>query len=220
MAKNMQFDYDVYKVNAIDSYPEINDSHISSSFLNELWERDLSSPVTLINANGYKVETASCKDYDRFTNDGYYENTSYDVKMASKLRNLSGMINYFFSAKTPKRSFVNGVGVPDLKLLSSSMFPSMSSEPAFDSGYKTYQDLLDANLIKILSVGTKSLHVESNGMGHVLFEVSRGDFSGKGNEEVLVFEFTYVTEGSHSYSSSRLIERKGQTSEFLLTFLD
>ncbi|MOA59587.1 hypothetical protein D3C78_1842460 [compost metagenome] len=69
-------------------------------------------------------------------------------------------------------------------------------------------------------MGTKSLHVESNGMGHVLFEVSRGDFSGKGNEEVLVFEFTYVTEGSHSYSSSRLIERKGQTSEFLLTFLD
>ena len=112
-------------------------------------------------------------------------------------------------------------GLADLHLLPFSFFPEMG-DPHIDPALAktlTYQQQVDAGVLRVRRVGTSVLCVENDHMGQSLVEGARADFDGDGIEDLLVFEYCYATHGTLGFGGVRLLSRKTADGLFEVTGL-
>ncbi|EIE2367779.1 hypothetical protein LC013_002055, partial [Salmonella enterica subsp. enterica serovar Mbandaka] len=217
-ADQARFGFTEISKNILAQYPELEFDLFNAEVLSEFRKKAISDPVTLVDSSGNELIVSTCEEYSSCINKGYAEKNNYDIKMASKLRCISSLINFISAAGAPSKSLIHQLGLCDISMMCASMFPDLSGECNYKNKYKTYQGLVSNGNAKIMSIGTGFIHIENNLMGQYIVEVCRGCFDDKKYEQMLVFEYSYAIEGTFSYANARLISRLRKTSK--MAFVD
>jgi hypothetical protein len=183
----------------------------------KLGQNDHIDGVTLTNDKSKQIYVKTCREYDAAIKEGYFPQSTFDMKMATFFEHQCGLLRSLQKARYPEISFIADpkVGVVDLDLLPFSMFPDIGEDTSDVDISGTYQSKLDEGKIIIKKIRQNLLQVEEpEGMGHQLIEVARADFSGDGLEDILLFEYCYATHGTMGYGSIRMLTRKSADSLF------
>lgn len=160
-----------------------------------------------------QVYVRTCQEYDSAIEDGFYARTTFDIKMAVYFRHQCGLLKALQAATTPLRSFVSKphVGVVDLELLPFSMFPVLGpDEEGVATNLSTYQDKVNDGSLVVTQVRQNLLSIQRSGggMAQHLIEVARADFNGDGLEDILLFHYFYVTDGTFGSGGILILTRK------------
>ena len=185
-----------------------------------LGENDGIDGVTLSKRKVGKIHVRTCREYDEARKKGYYPVSTFDITMATFFKKPCGLLNALANASLPRQSFISDaeVGIGNLELLPYSLFPYLgetkSPQEAKRDSETTYQQKIGTGE---LVVKEKSLHVlitEEPGMGQSLREMVRADFNADGIEDVLLFEYHWVTKGSHRFGGIIVLTRKSMNGKF------
>ncbi len=161
-----------------------------------------------------KLHVRTCREYDSAIERGYYTDTGFDVKMSVWFKYQCGLLNALETAEIPRQSFISNpkVGVLNLELLRFAIFPYniaeiLDWEEARDIK-TTYQDMVDARVLKVKSADKHVLRVEDEGMAQTMEEVVRADFNNDGIEDILVFEYHRAIGGTLGFGGIIMLTRK------------
>ena len=159
------------------------------------------------------LHVRTCREYDSAIERGYYADTGFEVKMSVWFKYQCGLLNALETATIPRKSFISEpkVGVINLELLRFSLFPYLgerSSREAARDSKKTYQNMVDAGVLKVQRAEKDVLQIEDDGMWQGLEEVVRADFNNDGIEDILVFEYHRAIGGTHGSGGIIVLTRK------------
>ena len=161
-----------------------------------------------------KLYVRTCREYDSAMESGYYADTGFEVKMSVWFKYQCGLLTALETAEIPRKSFISDpkVGVLNLELLRFAIFPyniaeSSDWEEARDIK-TTYQDMVEAGVLKIEAADNHVLRVEDEGMAQTLEEVVRADFNNDGIEDILVFEYHRAIGGTLGFGGIIMLTRK------------
>lgn len=161
-----------------------------------------------------KLYVRTCREYDSAMESGYYADTGFAVKMSVWFKYQCGLLAALETAEIPRKSFISDpkVGVLNLELLRFAIFPyniaeSLDWEEARDIK-TTYQDMVEAGVLKIETADNHVLRVEDEGMAQTLEEVVRADFNNDGIEDILVFEYHRAIGGTLGFGGIIMLTRK------------
>jgi hypothetical protein len=212
---------EVFKlVAALDFADQTQVQSVSKAELDELRRRPIKlgandhlDGLTLGRESGEEAHVRTCLEYEAALHAGYYARTTFEMKMSVFFEHQCGLLSALSRATLPTRSHFSEprVGLPDLQLLPFALFPNIGerAEPEAVTDQSTYQDKVDAGVLRVKRVGSTLLNIEEpEGMGQHLVEVIRADFDGDGLEEILVFEYCYATHGTLGFGGIRLLSRK------------
>ncbi len=161
-----------------------------------------------------KLHVRTCREYDSAMESGYYADTGFEVKMSVWFKFQCGLLNALETAEIPRESFISDlkVGVINLELLRFAIFPYnladiLDWEEARDMK-TTYQDMVDAEELRVKSADKHILRVEDEGMAQTMEEVVRADFNNDGIEDILVFEYHRAIGGTLGFGGIIMLTRK------------
>ena len=159
------------------------------------------------------LHVRTCREYDSAMESGYYADTGFEVKMSVWFKFQCGLLNALEIAKIPHKSFISNpkAGVINLELLRFSLFPYLgerSSREAARDLKKTYQNMVDAGVLKVQRAEKNVLQIEDDGIWQGLEEVVRADFNNDGVEDILVFEYYRAIGGTHGSGGIIVLTRK------------
>ncbi len=161
-----------------------------------------------------KLHVRTCREYDSAIERGYYADTGFDVKMSVWFKYQCGLLTALETAEIPRQSFISDpkVGIINLELLRFAIFPYniaeiLDWEEARDIK-TTYQDMVDARVLKVKSADKHILRVEDEGMAQTMEEVVRADFNNDGIEDILVFEYHRAIGGTLGFGGIIMLTRK------------
>ena len=183
----------------------------------KLGQNDHIEGVILSNDENKQINIKTCREYDAAIKEGYFPQSTFDMKMATFFEHQCGLLRSLKKARFPEISFIADprVGVVDLDLLPFTMFPDIGEDSSDVDISATYQSKVDEGKIIVKKVRQNLLQVEEpEGMGQQLIEVARADFSGDGIEDILLFNFCYATHGTMGFGSIRILTRKSDNSLF------
>jgi hypothetical protein len=157
--------------------------------------------VRFISASGGSMEVRTCREFRAAIAAKYYPSDNTQLKMAFFLMRASALLEAASRARLAAISYIKSphTGVADLHLLPANLLPWVSEEQMQDiANLSTYsfQSLLSANTISILSVSSYHVDVVIGDLGTSLQELLRADFDGDGIEEILVQRIIYATGGT------------------------
>lgn len=174
--------------------------------------------LTLGNASGEWRNVRTCAEYWAALEAGFYAHTTFEMKMGAFFEHQCGLLLALAGATMPVTSYVSEprVGLPDLRLLPYSFFPSFGpgSDGVAPKPGVSYQDQVDAGVLVVKRVGSSELRVETSAMGQQLTEVVRADFDGDGLEDILVFDYFYAINGTLGLGTTALLSRQSADSSF------
>ena len=206
-AEKMKHGFGAVNGSLIKEYPVLDGDLFSFDSLEQIRNAEFATAITLENSNGDEVVINTCADYIKYTKDNYYEKSNLDIKVGYKIRNVADLLGFLSQAHAPNKSLIHGLGLPDISELCASVFPDLSNEAKYKDKYRTYKGMYDAGDLKIISIGSKHIHVENDCMGQYLVEFCRGCFTDSKYEQILVFEGTYAIGGTFSYSRAFLLSK-------------
>ncbi len=175
-----------------------------------LGQNNHGSELILTNDHNEKVHVCTCKEYVTAIKSEYYPRTSIDIKMSAIFEHQCGLLCFLQNAKIAEYSFINEprVGIVDLHLIPFSFFPVLCDPPLDTQHRTTYQSKVDDGTIVIKRLKQNMLCIEEQGgMGQQLIEVTRADFNGNGMEDMLLFEYSYSTQGTFGFGKIRILTR-------------
>lgn len=172
--------------------------------------------VELTGPNDEKRLCRTCREYETAIREGYYANSTFDMKIATRFEHQCGLLRALDVARIPASSFVSDprTGIHDLDLMPLSFFPA---SPDCDANAEdgTYQDKLDRGQLVVKRIRGNLLELqEPEGFGQLLIEVTRADFNGDGIEDILLFEYGYATHGTMGWGGIKLITRLSADAKF------
>ncbi|MGF7179116.1 HNH endonuclease [Tunturiibacter psychrotolerans] len=175
--------------------------------------------VSLTKDPSEQIYVRTCREYDAAIKDGFYARTTFDMKMEVFFRHQCGLLSVLRKATTAQKSFIAEprVGIVDLKLLPFTMFPVLGEDTdGVTNSSSTYQQKVDDGSIVITQVSQNLLSVQEagGGMSQQLIEVARADFNGDGIEDILLFEYYRVTDGTFGSGSIVILTRKSEEGLF------
>ena len=160
------------------------------------------------------LRVRTCREYDSAMESGYYADTGFDVKMSVWFKYQCGLLTALETAEIPRKSFISDpkVGVLNLELLRFAIFPyniaeRLDWEEARDMK-TTYQDMVEAGVLKVKSADKHVLRVEDEGMAQTMEEVVRADFNNDGIEDILVFAYHRAIGGTLGFGGIIMLTRK------------
>ena len=132
-------------------------------------ENDLIDRLRLTHKQKETLHVRTCREYDSAIERGYYADTGFEVKMSVWFKYQCGLLNALETATIPRKSFISEpkVGVINLELLRFSFFPYLgerSSREAARDSKKTYQNMVDAGVLKVQRAEKDVLQIEDDGM--------------------------------------------------------
>lgn len=166
--------------------------------------------LPLVNEAGEEISVCTCNEYENAKSRGFYAYSNYAIKMSVEFEHQCSLLRAFDSAMLPMNSYVSNptVGIHDLDKMPMTLFPCIDPDADPDRAGNTYQDELSKGTLVVRRLRQNLLQIEEpEGMGQLLIEVARADFSRSGNEEILVFEYCYATHGTLGYGGARVITR-------------
>lgn len=174
--------------------------------------------LTLTNEASEKVFVRTCREYEQAISQGFFAQSTFDIKMSSWFEHQCGLLSALQAADTPSESFIENpkVSIVDLSLMPFSLFPVIGDVDGEIDPSISYQDKVTDGSLIIRRVSQNLLSVESGGMGQQLIEVVRADLNGDGIEDILLFEYCYATEGTFGFGGVKMITRLKPTGMFEL----
>ena len=168
--------------------------------------------VSLTKNPAEKIYVRTCREYDAAIEEGFYAQTTFDITMEIFFRHQCGLLKALQSARTAQNSFINKprVGIVDLKLLPFTLFPVLGDDLDRINKPSTYQEGVDDGSIIVREVRQNLLSVRERGGGmhQQLVEVARADFDGDGIEDILVYNYFSVTDGTFRSGGVLALTRK------------
>ena len=183
--------------------------------------------LTLKNDIGDVKKVKTIREWRDAIKNDYYALSTYDMQEESYFRVTSNTIDIAKKAQTPIMSYINNpkLGVTDIKFLSLEFLPenflSGTCEEYLlknkNKGAKSVKEFIDSGELKITDVTRNSINIEDSGVGVHYKELLRADLNDDGIEDILVFLYIYVLEGTMQYGDTAIISKK--TSDSFFVFL-
>jgi len=166
-----------------------------------------------------KICVKNCKEYFHYTNKGYYAYTTYNIKMSVFFERTCGLIQALKNATIPSFNFITGsnVSINNFELLPLTLFHSFTPDTEDLIGLKadlTFQDWIDDGNFKIIELFENGFHIIHSGEGLIMVELLRADLNNDNIEEILVFCYSYATEGTLGFGYTNILTRLSVDSKF------
>ena len=185
-----------------------------------LGENDGIDGVTLSKRKVGKIHVRTCREYDEARQKGYYPLSTFDITMAMFFKKPCGLLNALANASLSRESFISDaeVGIVNLELLPFSVFPYLgerkSPEEAKRDSETTYHQKIETGELVVIEKAKHVLRIQENDMVQSLREMVRADFNNDGIEDILVFEYHWVTKGSLRFGGIIVLTRKSMNGKF------
>lgn len=172
--------------------------------------------VNLVNNNEERQFVRTCRQYIDAVRSGFYPACGFDIKMTAYFEHYCGLLVALEVATIPTKSHISApyVSIANMDLFPFELFPQLGDVDIPVDG--TYQDQIDKQNLRVKSVTSNSLNVESEYMGHSLVEAVRADFNNDGIEDVLCFEYSYATKGTLGFGGIKILTRLSSTGQYEL----
>ena len=176
--------------------------------------------VTLSNSKVGKIHVRTCREYDEARKKGYYPISTFDITMAMFFKKPCGLLNALAKASLPRESFISDaeVGIVNLELLSYSVFPYLgeakSPQEAKKDSETTYQQKIETGELVVIEKAKHVLRIQEDDMVQSLREMVRADFNNDGIEDILLFEYHWVTKGTLRFGGIIVLTRKSMNGKF------
>jgi hypothetical protein len=171
------------------------------------------------NDSSLKVSVKNCQEYFYYTNKGYYAYTTYSMKMSAFFERTCGLIQALKNATIPSFNFISGsnISINNFELLPLTLFHSFTPETEDLIGSKTgltFQDWINDGSFKIIELLENGFHIVHSGEGFIMVELLRADLNDDNVEDILVFCYSYATEGTLGFGYTNIITRLSDESKF------
>lgn len=153
---------------------------------------------------------ATCRQYAAAERDGYDVIDNFDNEMSGFLTRACGLVDAVMRARPARRSFVDAprVGVSDLGVVSSAVFPEFPWEPANPSAQdrarrkrRSIAQLVRQEHCSIMKATKLDLQVRCHDMLLAVQELVRADVDGDGLQDILVSPYIRALRGTFSYTA-------------------
>lgn len=178
--------------------------------------------LTLTNPdfNKIKVKVKNCKEYFHYKKKRYYALSTYDMKDQTFFSETCDAIMFLQRMKPSNKSFIKGTSIHDLNTWPASLFLFTLQGDVhyskYTKKYKTIDDMIQDNFLKIKKTTKNSIIWESSSMGQYLSELIRGDFNNDGYEDILILNYIYSTEGTLGFGFTQVWTKKDKKKLFKL----
>jgi hypothetical protein len=167
-----------------------------------------------------KVNVKNCKEYFHYTNRGYYAYTTYSIKMSAFFERTCGLIQALKNATIPSFNHItdSNISINNFELLPLILFKSFTPETEDLIGSKTeltFLDWIEDGSFIIIEQFEKGFHIVHSGEGLIMVELLRADLNDDNIEDILVFCYSYATEGTLGFGYTITITRLDSESKFI-----
>ena len=167
-----------------------------------------------------KVNVKNCKEYFHYTNRGYYAYTTYSIKMSAFFERTCGLIQALKNATIPSFNHItdSNISINNFELLPLTLFHSFTPETEDLIGSNTeltFLDWIKDGSFKIIEQFEKGFHIVHSGEGLMMIELLRADLNDDNIEDILVFCYSYATEGTLGFGYTNTITRLNNESKFI-----
>lgn len=168
----------------------------------------------LKNREDDEIYVRTCREYHSAVMQGYEPTNTYAIKTSVWFKEIGGLLLALEGAAAPQRSYISNpkVGVTNLDLIPFSLMPDLSGDRP-ELG-ETFQEIVDKGIMIVEEAHPNLLRVEETGMGQQLREVARADFNNDGIEDILLFEYHAVTQGTLGYGGVVVLTRRSRDGKF------
>ena len=168
---------------------------------------ELPEGLELVKDDGQTRYVRTTREYRAAIAEGFFPPNNFALKMAGFFVLPSAVLSAIEKARPALNSFIRDprIGVSDLRYVPSSLLPYLVSQPELDCA--TLEDVLAKGRLTIRSTTSYSVEFEYSGMIRLLVEVMRADLNGDGVEDILVWSYQGVIEGTHSFVSTMVLSR-------------
>lgn len=167
--------------------------------------------LELFDVNDALVQVRTCREYQQTLKDGCEPTCNFMSKVASDFKIALAVLTAIKHSAVPERSYVRdpNLGVIDLHVMPASV---LGMETRLDTmeGRKlprTAKDLVGEDRATIRNVASGYIAVEDEGSGCLLVELMRGDITGDGTEDILVYRYDYATQGTYGSGSVLVLSK-------------
>lgn len=178
--------------------------------------------VFLTDPNDSKViiNIKYCKEYFHYINKGYYAYTTYSMKMSAFFERTCGLIKALKEASIPTFNFISDsdLTINNFEFMPLSLFQSFSpdtSELVGSLPEMTFQNWIDNGNFKVIEQFDNGFHIVHDGEGLIMIELLRADLNNDNNEDILIYCYSYATEGTLGYGYTIIISRVNNESKFI-----
>lgn len=177
--------------------------------------------LELFDVDGSLVQVRTCREYQQALKRGCEPTCNFMSKVASDFKIALAVLTSVKHAAVPERSYVRdpNLGVTDLHVMPASILGMETPLDNMDGRKppRTAMDLLGEDRATIRNVASGYIVVEDEGSGCLLVELMRGDITGDGTEDILVYRYDYATQGTAGHGSVFVLSRMHQDALFSWT---
>jgi len=160
--------------------------------------------LELKDPSGESVKVYTLREYTEALARGCNVDTNFANKMSAFFKEALGVQRALAAFRPHSQSFLETprVGVADLGLIPTALYPYLGRTAQFEeliATYPTLQHLVDAGEARVTSVSSNELRMELSGCGMMMRDILRADLDGDGYEDMLVSIYGYATGGTHGY---------------------
>jgi len=166
-----------------------------------------------------RVEVKTCEEYLKYSDQGYFPMSNYDIKMSAFFEKTCGFLKALKNASIPSISFISdaNVSLNSHELIPFSIIPNFI--PEIDRRIKDYKNLsfknyMDNYRVKKLEIFENGFSFEYLGQGVIMIELFRADLNNDGMEDILVHCYNYAVGGSLGYGYNLTITRRSNSDKF------
>lgn len=166
------------------------------------------------------INVRNCEEYFHYKNKGYYAYTTYSMKMSAFFERTCGLIKALKEASIPTFNYISdsNASINNFELLPLSLFKSFSpdtSELVESLTESTFQDWIEDGNFKVIEQFENGFHIVHSGEGLVMIELLRADINKDNIEDILIYCYSYATEGTLGYGYTNIISRLESESKFI-----
>lgn len=167
-----------------------------------------------------KVNVKNCKEYFYYTNRGYYALTTYSMKMSAFFERTCGLVQALKNATIPSFNYItdSNISINNFELLPLTLFHCFTPEIEDIIGANTeltFQDWIEDGSFKIIEQFERGFHIVHSGEGLIMVELLRADLNYDNIEDILIFCYSYATEGTLGFGYTNTITRLDSKSKFI-----
>ena len=176
--------------------------------------------VTLSKKKVGKIHVRTCREYDEARKKGYYPVSTFDITMAMFFKKPCGLLNALANASLPQKRFISDaeVSIVNVELLPYSVFPHVgerkSPQEAKRDSETTYQQKIETGELVVIEKAKHVLKIQEDDMVQSLREMVRADFNNDGIEDILLFEYHWVTKGTLRFGGIIVLTLKSMNGKF------
>lgn len=170
-----------------------------------------------------KIAVKTCREWAEAISDGYFADTTYDIKEEEFFKRVYALVAALAQAKVPKYKFISDqkVSIANFDLLPVTLLPALSRDDVeelqrFKSNGVNMSDLIAQGRVKVVSCSPLSLTLHYDYMGLYLNEILRADLNYDGIEDLLLGSYEWALEGTFGAGSTVVLTRMGIDHPFMV----